>query len=70
MSDKPKHQPRRVVYVDKEGRHLQARTMGEPGIDGKTLLLVGNGRGGMATVEAAESGGKALGTWHAPDQPS
>jgi hypothetical protein len=65
-----KHQPKRVVYVDREGRHLQARTLGEPDAEGLTLLLVGNGRGGMSQVEAPESGAKAAGTWHHPDQPS
>lgn len=62
--------PLSVVYVDKEGRHLQARTLRGPDADGKTLLLVGNGRGGMSSVEAPESGAKAAGTWHHPDKPS
>jgi hypothetical protein len=65
---KPRHKSRRVIYVDTNGRHREARTLGEPDVEGKTLLLVGGG--GMATVEALESGAKAAGTWHAPDQPS
>jgi len=65
----PKH-PQQVIYVDREGRHLQARTLRGPDAEGKTLLLVGNGRGGMSSVEALESGAKAAGTWHHPDQPS
>ncbi len=67
-----KYQPRTVIYVDTSGRQLNARTLGPPNAEGKTLLLVGNGRGGMSSVEAPEgtAGAKAAGTWHHPDQPS
>jgi hypothetical protein len=65
-----KHESKSVVFVDAQGRHLKARTLGEPGADGKVQLLVSYGRGGMGMVEACESGAKAAGTWHHPDQPS
>ena len=70
MTEKQRHKSQRVIYVDKDGKHREARTLGEPDIEGKTTLLVGGGRGGMATLDAPESGGKAAGTWHHPDKPS
>lgn len=65
------HKPESVVYVGTSGELLPARTLGSPGPNGKTRLLVAYGGGkGMGVIEAAQSGGKGLGTWHHPDQPS
>lgn len=70
MSEKKKHEPHRVVFVDAQGKHVAARTLSEPDTEGKTQLLVSYGRGGMGVVAAPESGAKGAGTWHHPDQPS
>jgi hypothetical protein len=71
MTEPKKHEPKKVLYVDRSGAVLQARTLSEPDAMGMVQLLVSFGGGrGMSVVEARESGAKAAGTWHHPDQPS
>ena len=47
-----KHEPKAVLFVDKDGQIRQARTISEPDALGKTQLLVGYGGKGMAIIEA------------------
>lgn len=65
------HQVQRVVYVDSKGEQHNARTLRRADELGRTRLLVSyrNGKG-LAVVDAPESGAKAAGTWHHPDQAS
>lgn len=60
--------PRPAIYVDALGKQHQARTVGGPDENGRTLLVIGGNGLSVHRVRYSASGEPA--TWHWPPKPS
>lgn len=61
----------RVLFDDAQGVVANARTLGKPDTDGRTLLLVSYGGLARLSIQRArQSEGREPGTWHRPPQPN